>query len=1050
MKYLSRIISLIIILGSIGLVVAAQTSSGRRAFVVSGTIVDDEGLPAMGATVALDGPSGTKGGVIADDKGRFSISVPPGGTIRVSYLGYADQTRIISGDISDWRVVLIPDENFIEDAVVVGYGVQKKESVVGAISTVSADQISRTGTNKLSTALTGKVSGLSATTLNGAPGEGETTLMLRGLSTFKAGNNSPLILVDGIERSMNDVNPNEVQTISVLKDASATAIFGSKGANGVILITTKQGSEGRPKMNVKVEYGLKSALNLPEHIPSVTTVEMANVAMRNDRSFTSLYSDDVIRQYRDQTNPWRYPDVDWYQEILNRFARTYNASMSIRGGSKHVTYYGGVNYYHDGSLVKEFVEGNRYSSDKINYRLNLNASFTKTTTLSLRLTGTTTINSTPSVGNTGQLFNEIYMASGSVYPAYFPESIFELYPDPNYPDASGIRLASNAGQTFENPMRHLLYSTWSQTTNHRLGTDAVLTQNLDFITKGLSAKATLSLTSVYVRTSEEASQNVPQWSIDWNRVDQGIADVWNSTSTNVSEVYVTPPLAITQETTGSNINFITYLEGALNYNRKFNKHHVTALALYNQRQFNSGSSSPRRNQSLVGRVTYNYRDTYLFETNAGITGSERFAPSYRYGFFPSVAVGYVLSKEKFWKKALPWWSNLKFRFSWGLVGDDSATSGQYLYYTTYKLVDYSNYGKHYVEGAAANEGARWETAEKKDLGIEMGFFKNALTVNVDLFDEYRYDMLMEPVITPLIGVSFNEINAGAMKRHGIDIDINYKKVDKRSGFFYQTGVLVGLNENRIVKYADIPYDPEYRKVAGTPLLSQRSGSTLVDDDYFQNINQIHGYPAYTSQWNTLVPGSFKFLDYYGDGVITDKDLHVIRGSSYPPCTYSLNLELGYKGLTLRMVGTGTIGKYIQFKRSYIVPFMSGDLSVHKAILDYWTPTNRNAAVPALSYDDLMYSWAGGTQNYPGYNLALEGYTWRKSDYFNLSEIYLSYTFNGKKLQQRMGIDALTLCLTCNNAFIWTGLIEGNPQMHNTATSYYPLMRTTQLGVNVSF
>lgn len=1029
----------------------AQDQSSAKTILVKGTVVDEEGLPAIGASVVAVGHTGL--GVVVDEKGSFSLDVPEGCTVSISYVGYAEESRRITRNVLNWYVQLSLDENFLEDAVVVGYGVQKKESVVGAISTVSSDQLSNTGSQNLTSALSGKVSGLLMTTPTGAPGLDETTMMLRGVSSFSEGNNGPLVMVDGVEREMSDLNPDEVQSISVLKDASATAVFGSKGANGVILVTTKKGHEGRAKMHAKAEYGLKSPLNLPTFIGSVPTIEMANVAMKNDQSFSSLYSDAIIEKYRSGSDPYRYPDIDWHKELLNDVAPTYNASFDISGGTKRVKYYAMGSYYHEGSLLKQLNNNGpvKYTSDRINYRLNLDASLTRTTDLSMRFGGSVTINNSPmngDLGNNGQIFNEMYMASGSVYPVYWPADIFEMYPDPNYPNADELRLASSGGQSYSNPARWLLYDIWNQTTKYRILSDLVLNQKLDFITKGLSAKVMVSLTSSYNRQSQRAYSKDPEWAIDWNRFDLGETDIWNSTAEDVTSVYVTPPLAVTQSTSASGVVFSHYIEAALNYARKFGRHDVGATAVYNQRQVNRGAASPSRNQSVVGRFTYNWRNTYLLEANLGVTGSEQFAPEYRYGFFPSVAAGYAISKEKFWKKAMPWWSTMKVRFSWGLVGND-ATTTDFLYYATYSLVDYSNFGKHYMEGAAANGGARWETADKKDLGFEMGFLKDKLTVNVDLFDEYRYDMLMSPIVTPLVGVAFKDTNSGALKKHGIDIDVLWRHTFKNS-LFYSVGAMVSLNENRIVKYADIPYNPQYKKVAGTPTLSQRSGSTLVDDKYFQNINQIHGYPSYTSSWNNLVPGVYKFLDYLPEGSINDADLHVVHGSSYPPCSYSMNLALGYKGFTFKMVGVGTIGKYIQYKRAYMIPFLGGDLSVHEAQLDYWSPVNRDAAAPVLTYSDQMYSWAGGVSTVPGYDLALEGYTWRNSDYFNIAELYLGYKLSGNRLQQHMGIDNLTISLTCNNLYMFTGLLEGNPQVHNTSTSYYPLMRTVTLGLNVNF
>lgn len=1005
---------------------------------VCGTVVDEDGLPAIGASILVVGRTGV--GTVTNEKGYFNISVPFGSVLNVSYIGYSDQTLTARKDVMDWYVQLELDNNFLEDAIVVGYGVQKKESIVGSISSVSADQLSNTGTQSLMSALSGKVSGLLTSTHSGRPG-GTTTLMIRGLSTFQ-GNSDPLVMVDGVERSMNEIDPNEVQSISVLKDASATAVFGSKGANGVIIVTTKAGVEGRAKMRVRAEMGGKSPINLPEHVDPVTTIWMRNIAYKNDRNFASQYSDYVKRMYATGADMYRYPNVNWYDLMMRDFAPSYNASFDISGGSKRVKYYAMASYYNDTSILKQVNTRGpvNWDANRINFRLNLDANITSSTTLSLRSGGSVKLSNNIASNNEGGLFNQMYMWSCFDVPAYYPEDIYEKYPDPNYPDAEGIRLANN-------PYAFIAKSQWEQQTSYTIMTDLVLNQKLDFITKGLSAKAMVSITNSYYRISSKGNYSEPIWTIDWNRYDLGVADIWNNDLSAAGEVFEEPPFKVTQNTSPESIQFTYYFEAALNYARKFNHHDVSAMVVYNQRQYNDGAASPHRNQSFVSRLTYNYKQKYLFEANLGITGNEQFAPKHRYGFFPAIAAGYAISQEPFWKRTMPWWSKMKLRFSWGLVGSDSSAAN-YLYYSTYLQEKYA-FDSHYVEGEAANDGARWETADKKDIGVEMGFFKDKLNLNVDFYDEYRYDILMAPIVTPLVGTKYKNTNSGAMKKHGIDIDILWRET-LQNGFFYSMGVLVGLNENRIVKYADIPYDPEYKKVAGTPSKSQTSGATLVDDKYFQNINQIHGYPAYTSNWVNLVPGSYKFMDYLPDGVIGSDDLHVVAGTAYPPCTYSVNLSLGYKGFTFRVVGTGTIGKYAQFKRAYIIPFYGGRFKVHKAQLDYWSPTNRDATSPVPTENEVAYSWAGGKSTFPGYNLALPEYTWRKSDYFNIAELYLGYTFNGRKLQQLLGIDGLTVSFTTNNLWIFTSLVEGNPQDQTTSSTYYPLMRTGKLGININF
>ena len=1034
----------------------ASAQNSAKKVTVTGTVVDETGLPAIGASVIVNGVP-AQGATMTDMDGRFKIDVPTGANLQISYVGYEDAVKAVSGP-GDIFVSLNLSSTFLDEAVVVGYGVQTKESLVGAVSTVSSDDLIHTGSNSLTSSLTGKVSGLKTTTSNGAPGEDATSLMIRGLSSWNG--SSPLVMVDGVERSMAEVNPNDVASISVLKDASATAVFGAKGANGVIIVTTKTGQVGRPKMHANVEYGVKQPLRVPTHIDSYTVVDMANVAYRNDGNYASMYSDYVLNQYRTHANPWRYPDVDWYDELFKKFTDTYNANFNVSGGNEKVKYYAAINYYRDNPIIKT-MDGygkSNYSSDRIQYRLNLDANLTKTTTLSFKFGGVMTINSAPTTSgekvNTGEIFNTAYMATGAVYPAYFPASIFELYPDPNYPDANEMRLtnASGNGATYNNPMTFLMNPSWLQTTQHKVSSDIILNQKLNFITKGLSAKATVSLTSTYSRDSEKASITIPKWNILWDQYDLGLANIWNSTSASVDDVFTVAPISVSQSNSPEGVAFIFYLEGALNYSRKFGKNAVTGTVVYNQRQYNSGASSPQRSQALVGRATYNYDKKYLLEANLGITGSEQFAPEYRYGIFPSIAAGYVISNEKFWKTSMPWWSTMKFRVSHGLVGSDNGAAN-FLYYTAYDRVSYTDTSdharSHYAEGKAANEGARWETARKTDVGIEMGWFKNALTFNVDLYDEYRYDMLITPVTTPLVGIGFKDTNSGAMKKHGIDFELNYRKTQANT-FYYEVGAMLGLNENRILAYAEAPYAPAYQKYANTAYECQRKGTQLVDDKFFNSINELHGYPLYTTSWTNVMPGQYKYLDYMPDGQISDLDLFTIPGSGYPPCTYSLNLGLGYKGFTFRVVGSGTYGKYIKFIRSYQLPFSNGELAVHRAQLDYWTPTNHDAAAPALSFTDGMYSWSGSTSATSGYNVAIDGFTWRKSDYFDINEVYFAYDFTGKKFLDKMGIDGLTLSLTCNNLYTFTKLIEGHPQLQSTYTSYYPLMRTVKLGLNVNF
>ena len=1014
---------------------------------VRGSVLDVNGTPVPGATIMVkDKPS--LGGAVSDDNGNYTFSFPAGNILQVTCMGYVTVESRFSRS-SEWLVTMEEDAQMLDDVVVVGYGTQKKESVVGSISQVGAEALVNSGTTNITNALAGKLSGVLTFQSTGVPGANNAEIFIRGISSWNG--SSPLIMVDGVERSFNELDPNEVETISVLKDASATAVFGAKGANGVILVTTKVGQKGRPKMNLTVNYGLDTPQELASIIDAGTTAEMMNVAYMNDASFGSVMSQKTVNAFKYGTDPIRYPNNNWYDLMLKDFAHSLNANYSLRGGTDRVKYYVSVGYNNEGSLVKRLTSWRQatFSFQKINYRANLDFDITKYTKLSLKIGGSTGISTRPgttSDGGTsvGSLFTQMYMASPMMYPAYYPAEVLERIPDWNYPGLAEDRL-SNPNQAYvKNPYSVMATGDFLQTTTNNISTDIHLNQSLDFIIKGLSLRGMASLTSSFARYSQQGSQSRPSYRIDWDKYDLGVENPWVSTE-SANDVYVQPPYAVSSNNNPRSTSFIFYWEAALSYDRSFKKkHNVTALLLANQRQRISGSSFPRRGQAFVFRTTYDYKQKYLFEANMGYTGSEQFSSKNRYGFFPSLAVGYVLSKEKFWKTAMPWWSKMKFRYSDGTVGSDNA-SATWLYYSTYS----KNGLGLILEDKAANETARWETARKQDLGIELGFLKDKLTFNVDLFQEMRTDMLLTPVESPLLGITSKDINAGAMKKHGLDIEAKWRATTSR-GFYYELGFMIGLNENRIVKYDEPVSTPSYQKQQGTPYKAARTGLEQIDEGYFTSVDDIHGYSNSLGSVDNTYLGIYKLLDYNADGRVTNTDLHAIEGVAYPPVVGSFNIGLGYKGFSFNMLFYGTAGKYIEFNRSFWKEFVKQDWTVHTAQLDYWTPVNRDATHSALSFDDKTYSLLGGDANSGGYDLRLLDHSWRKSDYLSLKEVYVAYKFDGKKLEDVLGVKGLSLTLTGNNLFMFSDLLEGNPQRTELVGSYYPIMRSVKLGVKLDF
>ena len=1026
---------------------AGEQDSGRQQPTIQakGRVVDTNGIAIAGAAVTVKG--GSTGGTISDAQGAFTLRVRKGDVLHVSFLGFQAREIAVT-DASPLTIRLAEETHQVEDVVVVGYGVQKKESVLGAISQVNNEQLVNSGTTNITNAIAGKLSGVTTIQTGGQPGNNDANIFIRGVSSWNG--STPLVLVDGVERSFADIDPNEVASLSVLKDASATAVFGAKGANGVIIVTTRTGSTGKPKMNISLSYGLDFPTMIPDHIGSAQTAELLNVALKNAQSYGSMIPRSEIEEYArpsSRINSIRYPDNDWFDIAMRRCAQTINANYNVSGGSQRVKYFLSLGYSHEGSIFKDFSEWSNanFRYDRINYRSNLDFDVTRSTKLSVKVGGVLGIKDTPTDKTVSGMFNMMYSASPMMYPAYYPAWVLEEIPDTDYPDASGGRLSSPRTAYFGNIRTSLSTGEFEQTTDNKLYTDINFEQKLDFITKGLSVKANVSLSTYYSRISQTATNSNPTFYIDWNRYDAGDGNPWIYSAAS-EHVYENTPYAVTRGAMQNNYYVTFYWEGALNYNRTFGDHTVTALALFNQRENVKGTAFPYHSQGVVGRVTYDYKHKYLFECNLGYTGSEQFSPENRYGFFPSVAIGWVPSQERFWKEAMPWWSKLKIRYSDGLVGSDSGS--RWLYFS-----DYVKGGDSYIyEGAAANAVAQWEEARKRDLGIEMGWLNNRLTLNLDLFDEKRTNMLVKPNVTMLVGTSYKEVNRGSMKKHGIDIELGW--ADKTpTGFGYNLTAMVSLNENRITNYEDAPYAPEYQKTAGKPYKGQTDGVSIVDSGYFESIDDIHNYPAYTTDWNFVNVGAYKYLDYSADGRLSVEDLHAIAGSQYPPVVCSFRAGFDYKGFEFSMLWYANLGKWVEYNKSWEIEFNKGDYRITHSQLDYWRPDNRDANHATLVYGGTsghpMYMWAGGNGD-AGAKMMLEGRTWRKADYLSLREVYLAYTFNAKRLRQKVGFRSLSLYLTANNLLTFTPLIEGDPASTTFTTGFYPQMTSLKLGVKIGF
>lgn len=1011
---------------------------------ISGTIKDDHGLPLPGAAVVI---KGTTIGSISDPDGNFTLSIPPNAqTLIFSFVGMLQQEVEIKGQ-NRFDIILKEANTGLDEVVVVGYGVQKKETMVGAVSQVDNKALIQSGSPNITNAIAGKMSGILTMQQTGEPGNDDAEIVIRGLSSWNS--SQPLTLVDGVERDFKDLDPNEISSISVLKDASATAVFGAKGANGVIIVTTKRGIFGKPKLEFSASFGMDKATRMPDHIDSYTTMSMLNVAYMNEGMFSQLVPRNVLEEYRNPSTPLnalRYPNVDWFDLLAKPFAPTATANFNMSGGTNFVKYFASLGYMYQGSYFearKEGYDDTRFWYNRFNYRSNLDFNLTRTTQLSFNIGGEVGIKNEPVASN---LWWALYGSSPARFPAYFPAWVLDEVPDPDYPDVSGIRLAQDFGEYTGNPYTLMHNGSFNRYLDSKLFTDLILKQDLDFLTKGLSFQGKVSLSTYYKNRSLYASYNYPEYQLNYDLIGTDQNPWYREGEGN--EVYTMPPLNINVGSLDDSYYFDLYYEFALNYSNTFAKdHQVTALALMNRQQKNNKTEFPYYNQGLVGRLTYAYKSKYLAEFNVGYTGSERFAPGNRYGFFPSGAVGWVVSEEPFFKKMdIDWLSKLKFRYSDGLVGSDHADN-RWLY-----ISDYYKDNRGYIrEDAAANTFAQWEEARKQDIGIELGFFNNNLTLGVDLFNERRTKMLLQPQSTPLlIGNTFKELNLGEIKKHGIEIEAEYRQQVSKNLNYYLKGIF-SFNENRILFKDDPLYTPLYQKDAGKSLGAQTSGVQLTGSGYYTSVDDIHTNVS-PLPVNGLNVGDYIFLDYNADGSVTILDTYPIRGDKYPPIVFSFSGGFSYKKFDFSFLFQGNIGKYVEYNQTYETEFTKGNYRVHASQLDYWTPTNPGANHATLHYYGSGYmdilTWST-TSEAVGYTTYIEDRFWRKADYLKLKEVYLSYTFN-PKWSKLPGLTGIQVYASGNNLFTITSLIEGDPERKDFNKGFYPQMLSAKIGVKLNF
>ena len=1023
---------------------------------IKGQIVDAKSNePLIGVNITVEG---TSNGTISDVDGHFTLTATPDAVLKISYIGYREILLKVADLKKDAIISLEEDSKQLEEVVVVGYGVQKKVTSVGSITQTGGNELMKGGSvNSVSEALQGKLNGVVAINSSGMPGDNEVKMYIRGKSTWD--NTDPLVLVDGIERNMNDVDMNEIESISVLKDASATAVYGVRGGNGVILITTKRGTDTAPVINFSANYTFKSPTTSMKLADHVTAMQAYNMAMANDASWDKLIPQSTIDAWSRAYAEGNYgayndvfPYVNWWDELITGgFTQNYN--INIRGGTDYMKYFASAGYRGDGDiydLKKNDDFDPRHTYKRYNWRSNFDFNFTKSTKLSINIAGSMGYRN-KSIDNDSP-FNRILTESTSDHPI--------MYSDGNWGDDEE-----------KNPVANMNLGGAKLRKTFQGWYDASLEQKLDFITKGLKVAAKVSYSSssttntdVY-RGGGSADQALKSI-VRYHRVYDYANPVVNTDGTitypmiedkrlPTSESVPLPPGV----TMWDGLDAYTrrfYYEFSVAYNRSFNDHNVSALALVNRKIYDERYTEnntqymrfPNYNEDWVGRVTYNWKERYLTEMNISYTGSEKFARGERFGLFPSFSLGWRLSEEPFIKKSIgKVLTNAKFRYSWGKVGSDAgAKRWNYIQQFTSDGnitlgTDASGqiWGPLYHEGDVANLNSTWEKSTKQNLGIEIGLW-NKLDITLDLFDEKRKDILMEPQTTSFItGAKFNALNIGSTKNHGLELELHYN--DKiGSDFRYHVGFTLASSENRVVFRDDPVNGPNHLKEAGKPIGHQNRylavGNYETIDDVFNN--------AQTGSINSVapgqvVPGDFIYIDFDSNGILNGQDKVAVDELNYPLHTYGLNLGFDWKGLSFSAMFYAPTGVYKLVNSVYSASFKSGKINAQPDVMNAWTPETANTSgvrAPALHLT-----------NDGAFNGTESTYRYQNFSYLRLKTMELGYNLP-KKWLKTVGLKSLQVYVTGNNLLTWWG---GDDRIDPEGEqAKYPILRSFTSGVRVSF
>ncbi len=1016
---------------------------------VKGVIYEEEtGEPMPGATVSVEGSTR---GVMTDLDGSFELTgVKPTDKLKFECLGKETQVLQV-GTMTNFVVKLKNAANELDEVTVVAFGKQRKESVIGSISTVDVKTLKVPSSN-LTTALAGNVAGVIAYQRTGEPGQDNADFFVRGITTFGA-NTSPLILIDNIELTSTDLarlQPDDIESFSIMKDATATALYGARGANGVIFVTTKRGQEGPAKIFARVETSISAPTDVVELADPVTYMKSYNEAISTrDPLGELMYTYDKIEQTgKPGANRLIYPANDWYDMLFKDFATSYRANVSARGGGKVATYYVSGAYTEDTGVLK-VDKRNSFNNniDDKNYTLrsNVDINVTPTTKLAVRLTGNFRDYQGPLNGGS-DVYRQIMHSDPVLFPAYYPvddEHVgIQHIMFGNYEDGSYINPYANLVKGYKNYQRSQMIAA------------VQLEQDLKFITKGLSFMTLFNLT----RLSEFTVNR--QFNPYWYRLDR--YDSYTG-EYHVNRINENGTDYLTYSESGKTVKNTMYSETRLNYNRSFGKHDVTGLLVFTASESltaNAGSlqlSLPSRNAGLSGRFTYGYDKRYFVEYNFGYNGSERFHKSHRWGFFPSAGLAWMMSNEKWFKPLTKVVSNLKLRYSYGLVGNDNiGSSSNRFYYLSEMSMNNSGLGASFGEtrnvsytgiGVVryANEAITWEKSYKSNYALELGLFKK-LDIIAEYFTEHRTDIFMQRADIPnTMGLQAAVYgNIGQARSKGIDIQADYKQAwasglwaSARANFTYSTG--------KYDVYEEPTYPESYRQHAGRSI---RQTWGYIAERLFVDDEDAANSPSQAAFGSQYGGGDIKYTDVNGDGVITNADMVPIGYPTSPEIIYGFGVSLGHKGFDVSVFfqGLGRESFWIDATSAYstkynkygTAPFVNNGQLLKAYSDSHWSEDNRD-----------IYALYPRYSAYENHNNTQVSTWWmRDGSFVRLKQMEFGYTLP-QKLTNKIHIDNLRVYFQGNNLLCWSKFKLWDPELAGEGFNS-PIQRTFNIGVNVTF